>query len=49
MAHNSKIWREGDQKIVEFFNISQKPSLFGPTNSHWVTYSKIQTKVCRIH
>ena len=44
MAQNSEIWRV--KKIVEFLT-SRKLAPFGPANGQSVTYSKIQTKVCR--
>ena len=45
MAQNSKIW--GVKKKVNFLT-SQKFAPFSPANGQSVTYSKIQTKVCRI-
>ena len=41
----------GVKKIWQLFDISKilkKSALFGPANSQLVTYSKIQTKVCRV-
>ena len=46
MTQNSKIW--GLKKSDNFLT-AQKLALFGPANSQSVTYSKIQTKVCRVH
>ena len=44
MAQNSKIW--GSKKLLNFLT-SQKLAPFGPANGQSVTYSEIQTKVCR--
>ena len=44
MAQNSEIW--GVKKKVNFLT-SQKLAPFGPANGQLVTYSKIQTKVCK--
>ena len=49
MGQNSEIW--GVKKIWQLFDISKilkKLALFGPANDQSVTYSKIQTKVCRV-
>ena len=48
MAQNSEIWVI--KKIWQLSDISKIPkksALFGPANGQLVTYSKIQTKVCR--
>ena len=44
MAQNSKIW--WSKKLLKVLTF-QKLAPFGPANSQSVTYSKIQTKVCR--
>ena len=44
LAQNSKIW---EVKKIDNFLPSQKLALHGPANSQLVTYSKIQTKVCK--
>ena len=49
MAQNSEI--SGVKKIWQLFDISKilkNSALFGPANGQSVTYSKIQTKVCRV-
>ena len=49
MAQNSKIW--GSKKSDNFLTaqkILKKLALFGPGNGQSVTYSKIQTKICRL-
>ena len=44
MAQNSEIW---GLKNLKIFLTSQKSALFCPANGQLVSYSKIQTKVCR--
>ena len=49
--YGSKFWNLGGQKNSTIFwhlKNPKKSALFGPGNSQSVTYSKIQTKVCRV-
>ena len=49
--YGSKFWNLGGQKnSTTFWHLEnpQKSALFSPGNSQSVTYSKIQTKVCRV-
>ena len=49
MAQNSKIWG-GQKNLTTFWHLKnpKKSALFCPGNGQSVTYSKIQTKVCRV-
>ena len=46
--YDSKFWNLGGSKISNNFLTAQKWALFDPANGQLVTYSKIQTKVCRV-
>ena len=51
MAQNSEIWgcqKNSTTSQIRHFKNPKKSALFGPANGQLVTYSKIQTKVCRV-